>query len=806
MLDAVGSQLVGDSYSAAAFDDVEQAILPIERALREQSTLLVVDNMESILLPPCLETPEALSEEAGRELKAILALCERLLKVGDTRLVFTSREALPAPFDAPRHRRELHRLDREDAVKLVERALNADHATPNPIASPHSHSSHPSHAALDAARESIEALVEAVHGHARTLALLAPELRSRGVEATREALVELMAAMEQQFPGSREHSLFASVELSLRRMSPANRDRARVLGVFHGGVDVDVLRMMMEWEEEDVGALAVELVATGLATPNRYNHLTLNPALCPYLRGRMDVAEREALTARWVEAMSAHAGFLHQQQFQDTELAATLTVLELPNLFAMLDLVHGAGDSEATIDLATFLYHLLQHAGKPRLLERVGQLRDAAAAALGDAWNHARFEAARTRIEQQLGGGRLREAFEGAQQLLQRAQAAGDQAYPGADCDLAMVCFLHARVLRLAGGSEEALRLLDEARYRFEAIEKQRPDRGMARMATLCFEERGGCLLQLGRFDEAVTAYEECIYTAERLGDYREAAVGKAQLGIVRMKQRRHTDALAAFAEARERFTQLNEPSSVALAWHQSGIVYQEAGQAEAADDAYRKALAISVRLGDVEGQARTLMHLGVLYGQDRPEDAPALFRQSADKCLEMHDLMHEGFVRGNLATVLHKLRRLDEARHEIRRAIECKAQFSHAAEPWIDWATLAYIETDAGNPAAAAEAKGKAIACYLAYRRDGGENHDAPGRIALAVTQSLLAGAPAQAASLLQQLAARPDAAWLLPFIRALQTIVAGRRDRSLADAPDLTYDMAAEIHFLIETLEKPR
>ena len=101
MLDAVGSQLVGNNYSAAAFDDVEQAILPIERALREQSTLLVVDNMESILLPPYLETPEALSEEAGRELKAILALCERLLKVGDTRLVFTSREALPAPFDAP---------------------------------------------------------------------------------------------------------------------------------------------------------------------------------------------------------------------------------------------------------------------------------------------------------------------------------------------------------------------------------------------------------------------------------------------------------------------------------------------------------------------------------------------------------------------------------------------------------------------------------------------------------------------------------------------------------------------------------
>ena len=57
--------------------------------------------------------------------------------------------------------------------------------------------------------------------------------------------------------------------------------------------------MMMEWEEADVAALAAELIATGLATLDPYNHLTLNPALCPYLRGGLDAAEREALAARW---------------------------------------------------------------------------------------------------------------------------------------------------------------------------------------------------------------------------------------------------------------------------------------------------------------------------------------------------------------------------------------------------------------------------------------------------------------------------------------------------------------------------
>ncbi len=794
VLDALGRQLVGQDYSVATFDDVEQAILPVERALAEQATLLVVDNMESILLPPWLETPEALSEDASRELEAILKLCARLNAKGDTRLVFTSREALPAPFDAERHRRELRQLDREDAVKLVERVLNAaggDAGAPS-----------------DAAREEIERLVEAVHCHARTLALLAQALRSRGVNATRESLVELMAEMEKRFPGSREQSVFASVELSLQRMSEANRDRARVLGVFHGGVDLDVLRVMMQWEVADVASLAVELVETGLATPNRYNHLTLNPALCPYLRGRMDAAEREALTARWVEAMRAYAGFLAKQQSQNIEVAVTLRVLELPSLFALLDLMQRAGDAEATIGLATSLYSLLQGLGKPRLLERVGQVCDAAAAALGDAWNHALVQAALTRIEQQLADGRLREAFDGTQALLQRARAAGEQAYPNADYDLAVACLLLARVLNEAGGSEQALPLLDEARQRFEAVAQERPGKGAERMASVCFAEQGDCLRDLGRLDVAAAAYEENIHRAEQLADNRQVAVGKGQLGTVRMLQCRYPEALAAYAEARERFTQMDEPGMVAVSWHQTGMVHQVAGQPEAAEDAHRKSLAIKVRLGNVAGQAATLLQLGNLYKDDldRLEEAVAFYRQAADKYVGIRDAASEGRVRNNLANTLCKLRRLDEARQEIRRAIECDAQFGHASEPWKTWSILADIETDAGNPAAAAEAKRKAIACYLAYRRDGGENHFQTGRISLAVTQSLLAHDPAPAESLLQQQAPRFEAAGFGGFIRALQAIVAGSRDRTLADAPDFDCTMAAEILFLIEMLEKPR
>jgi tetratricopeptide (TPR) repeat protein len=798
VLDAIGRQVSG-GYSAAAFDSAERATLEVERLLTERSTLIVVDNMESVLLPPYLETPELLSEDAQRELQAILALCQRLLAQGDTRIVFTSREALPAPFDGERQRRELRQLDREDAVKLIERALNRDAGGDG---------SSVALAAEGAEREAIEQLVDAVHGHARTLTLLAPAIRSRGVAATQASLVELMAEMDRHFPGSRERSVYASVELSLQRLSPAQRERVKVLAVFHGAVDLDVLRAMTQWDEAEVAALAAELVATGVATPDPYNHLSLNPALCPYLRGRVDEAERQALQLSWVGAMVAYTEFLRRQRSVSIDIAVTLTALELSNLFALLDAVQRGGDPEATINLATALHSLLKGIGKPRLVERVGQVRDAAAAALGEGWSHAAFDAQCGRIEQQLASGRLREAFEGAQALLKGAREMGEQAYDGADYDVAGACWLLARVLKRAGAADQALPLLDEAQQRFEAVDRAMPGRSAAGMASVCITERGSCLLYLGRFDEAAAAYEEGIRRDEQRGDERDVAVGKAQLGTVRLQQGRHADALKAYQDARERFTRLREPGSVATSWHQTGIVYQEAGQPGAAEDAYRKSLALLVQLGDVDGQASSLNQLGTLYANQlsRPEEAVAFYRQAADLYVGIGDAAKEGAVRNNLAATLRELgpARLGEARQEIRRAIECTAPFGHAAEPWKTWSILTRIETDAGNSSAAAEAKGKAVSAYLAYRRDGGENHLSHGRLALIVTETFRSNGPDAAAELLQQFAAHPELpANMSRFIEALAAVVAGHRDRSLAGAPELHYSMSAEILLLIETLE---
>jgi tetratricopeptide (TPR) repeat protein len=313
-----------------------------------------------------------------------------------------------------------------------------------------------------------------------------------------------------------------------------------------------------------------------------------------------------------------------------------------------------------------------------------------------------------------------------------------------------MAFWLRGRVLQTGGGAQQALPLLQEAGRRFEAIANANDNKAAEGMVSACLTEQGDCLLALGRYDAAAPAYEESIRRSEQRGDLRKLAVGKGQLGIIRLRQHRYAEALEAYQQARDTFSRRNEPGTVAIAWHQIGRVHQEAGQPEAAEEAYNQTLAIIVRLGDQAGQASTLEGLGILYDVvlQRPEEAVAFYRRAAEIYGELGDTLGEGHQWNNLADTFRKLQRLEEARQAIRRAIDCKAPFGHAADLWTTWGILARIETAAGDCAAAADARQQALGAFLAYRRDGGENQSGSGRLALAVLQSLASGDPAEVAS----------------------------------------------------------
>ncbi len=793
---ALGDQLEA-GFAAAAGREPEKALPMIERALRERPTVVVLDNMESIL-PPSLLTPPfekggpgGISDAFEPELlEGLLGLCRRLQDAGDTRLVFTSREALPEPFD--HHVVRIGRLDRGDAVALVARVLGEEEERPRSGDAGES-------------EDEVERLVDAVDRHARSLVLVAREVASSGVRGATDRLQELMAAMARRHPDDRERSLYASVELSLRRLPEATRRRLPRLGVFQGGGHLGVIAQVLglDYENDEEVELGRQLVGVGLGELLPYGHLRLHPALGPLLLSELGEAEREEARRAWVGAMVSLVGYLDQQSSQDAQLAATLTVLELSNLLGALELLQASAGAEEVVSVATTIERLLQYLGRPRAMAQVVRVREASSEGLGE-WTHGRFLAEDAAVDRLLEAGRFAEAVQAARTMLQRAAAAGEGVY-GASYDLAMAHWKVGRTLRMGGGAEAALAPLAQARERFQKL-GDAGNRSAVGMASAAITERADCLRALGRLDEAAAAYEESIELDEARNDLRDVAVGKGQLGTVRMLQQRYADALSAWNEARKTFEQLGEPGSVAIAWHQIGSVYQEAQQYEAAEHAYQQSLKIKVQRGNREGESNTLDQLGLLYRRmGCAEDSVRFHRQAAEIRIELGDLIKEGRSRGNVANALLQLQRFDEARQEILRKIECDKPYGHAAQPWKTFSILHNLERAVGNASAAARARDDAVAAFLAYRRAGGENHEPGARLAALVAEAVTGGETADAAAQLAEFGASSDLPdWAEALVPVLQRILEGARDPALASTPGLYYTHTVEVQLLLEHLSE--
>lgn len=788
VIDSIGRQLV-PNYSVSLYGEkLEQALQPIERALRDHSTLIVLDNLESILPDSTGQAPPA-----AAPFEELFALCQTLLKADPaTRILFTSREVLPAPFDHAGRHVELGALSREDAIALVSQVMAQEGLTP---------------AAQDpggTAQEIID-LVEAVNSHARALVLLAKEVARRGVRATTENLHQLMAELHRKNPDDRENSLYASVELSLRRLPPEMRKQIKVLGVFHGGAHLMVWDHILDTAEDDtdtVRNLAISLIDVGLAEDMGYAHLCLDPALPPYLLRQMDAAEQERARERWGEGMMELTSFLFQQLFKEAQIASHLTVLELPNILALLSWIHDKASPEQVVVLAQRVERLLANLGLPQALRRATNVRETAAQKLRS-WSHAQFLAESATIDRLLEQGDLQSAYNLAQHLLQCCLTAGEAAYKSATYDLAMAYFLAGRVLKTMGIAEAALQLLARAKRRFQVLVEE-GNTNAAHMVSVAGTESGECLVNLGRLDEAAVVYEENIERQEKLGNKREVATNKGNLGTVRKEQRRYTEALEAYTEARTIFEELNEPGTLATILHQIGMVYERAKQFDQAEQAYRQALAITVQLKDRFAEARTLAELGNLYdAMGRMEEAASFSRQAAEIYLQLQNLSREGSARSNLADTLIKLQRYNEARRELQRAIECKQPYGHAAEPWKTWMILYKLEKAVGNQSTANQVRQQGIEAYLAYRRAGGENQASGGQLTVLIFQAIQQGQRTEAKQGLAEILQEIDKPWTKAMIPKLQVILQGDRDPALAEDPALNYDDAVELMLLLEKLE---
>jgi tetratricopeptide (TPR) repeat protein len=772
IIDSMGQQLL-NNYSVAEYgqDIWDKALQPITRKLNETKTVIVFDNMESIL--PQMQGMMTVDPQIIQDL---YQLSSQLLKIAHTRIIFTTREPLPPPYDKVGQSCHLGRLSTQDAITMVQEAMKAAQLTPKemPDGSPD---------------PDVERLVTSVNCHARSLVLLAPHIHRLGVDQTSNDLNQLMAELHDQYPDDRERSLYASVELSLRRLPEDVRQSVNMLAVFHGGVNERVW-----WSDLSFQKLQTELTRTGLAQPHPHGHMRLHPALSPYLKTQLSSDDITSAQKKWAQGMKSLANFLYKQKGENAQLSVELTLLELPNLMALLDYTRQKKQAEKIVDIAWRIEGLLQFLGRRQILQQVVAVREKAQKGL-KALNHNSFLAAKHQIERLLDKGSLGPAQTAAEDLLKKSLAAGEDAYPGAVYNIGVANFLLGRILQTSGASEPALTYLESARTQFDRL-GQDGNKSAQRMASACLTEQGSCLLNLGRLDESAASYENSIALDEKRGDIRDVAAGKFQLGTVRYVQKQYAEALTAYESAIQSFESLGEAASVAVIWHQMGMVHEDFKNYPAAETAYRKSLGIFVQQNNKDGEAASINMLGNLFDKmGQLEDAVTFYRQAADIRAAQGNMAKEGLVRNNLADTFIKLKRYDDARQEIVRAIKCDKPFGHTAEPWKTYHVLSTIEQAQGNLTAAKDARDKAVALYMAFRRSGGGTYEYGAQLCDMVGEAIQSGERAQAEAALGQYGKGSH-----PLIDALYQILDGVRDVQVVEGLDFRHEV--DVRLLLEQL----
>jgi tetratricopeptide (TPR) repeat protein len=609
VLDTIGRQILPGNWSVAQFQTITDALLPVENALRGETTIIVIDNLESVLPEPGIDN-EAIATEHWR---TFVELFDRLLEAASTtRVVFTTRETLHKPFVTDGCEIELKGLSHADAVSLVSRVMAAEGLAADP--------SDPG-----STPEGIDALIETVGCHARALVLLAPEVARRGILATTDEIAKIARDLEQRYPNNRELSLFASTELSLRRMPEAIREKVGVLGVFRCGAHQIALAEMPGFEKHHIIDMRPELVRVGLAEDMGDLYMKLDPGLLPYLLGQLPAEERHEAEACWLRGTEKFAGFLNLMFFRDSGLVAKLTQLDLPNLLAALENPAMTESPKRLVTFVSRVERVVAGLGFPRPLSRFVQARRAAAITI-DEWCHEVFEHEYLEAERLLFNGNVRAAMEKATKLADKCLAQDAPTYDGADFDGASLQWLLGRVFLENSEAQRAMEPLKTAQRAWLTMAKTGHE-GAKQMAAFATGDIAGCLESMGLLNDAEAAYKSSITILEGLGDRRHVAVAKANLGILRMQQRRYADALKSHFAAKEIFEELAEPSSVATSWHNIGLVFGKVGRFEDAENAYQEALAIEVQNGNKKGEATALLNLGNLYSMlGRNHDA-ASFR-----------------------------------------------------------------------------------------------------------------------------------------------------------------------------------
>ncbi len=637
------------------------ALARLKPALHEHPTLVIADNLESIL-----HGGEAPLEIAARghlwgvlldlaRLRAGVLLTTRTTDFGDGRL---------SPGDRVAHL-ALGGLSPEDAYALATHVL-ADlgiERTRTPYTD-------------------LRDLLAELDHHPLSIQLVLPALHTIPLATIRAEFASLLPRFADDHETGRNSSLLASLDYSLRRLSEAQRGLLPRLALFEGGASEDDLLAITQIPESEWAKLRQALEQAALLTAEHVEGFTVpflhfHPVLAPYLRGQYDAGDA-ALRDRYVQHYYRLAGYLRNEDDQHPQEVRALVQKELPNLRRVLELLLEAGDLEASSVMADRIAYFLASFGllreRDELRRRVGEAVAAKGTQVSGGLTHAEWLREKGLGEDEYYRGKIGAAHTRFTTLLARIEALPEGAPLGrGSYDHCLTLLWLARCLESGGQPAAAEGSLRKALAVIEALIGQEPENKVyLRQRGLLLAGIADLLTDQGKYAQAREVYEEALEIAKRIGDVRQQGVVLGQLGTLALEQRDYEQAQSRYTAALQLFQTLGEPASEATAWHLLGSVAQEQQDWAEAERYYRESLKIKERLGDAAGAAMTCNMLAIVAAEaGRPVEAEGWWKRA----LEMFEQADPGGAEN--ANILNNLARL--LVNEVRAGHAAKARLAEA-------------------------------------------------------------------------------------------------------------------------------
>jgi len=669
----------------------DAALAQLQSALSTRPTLLIADNLESLLSTGDAPLKRAARSELWHILRELATLAAGILLISRDPLVGEDQLA-PGAHLATRLLEDLG-IDRARApyADLRDLLLHLDH-------------------------------------HPLAIQLVLPTLRERALDAIRTEFVTLLPSFTDDHTRGRNRSLLASLDYSLRRLTDTQRAWLPRLALFEGGADEDSLLSITEIPEAEWSDLRLALEQAALLTPEPIVGCPIlffrfHPVLTPYLRSQPGAATADpALRERFARRYVAVAIDLHHHDHQHPQAVRALVSKEVPNLCRALALLLESGDQEQLEEatnlvdrLAFFLTTLGRWCERDALRQQVtATLARGLATEAGEAAPLSATPGALTQAEylhegglgvDELGRGNLRAATVRFRQLLSRIEAlpAGVPRGTGSYQHSLILAQL-ALCLRDSGQLTVAENHLRQALAIMDALFQQQPENPDY------LDQRSGMLTDLatvlrrqGRYSQAREVYLQALKIYQRLNHLPGQATIEGQLGKLALEQRDYSEAQARHLAALSISQDLDNPAMEAVAWHQLGKLALEQEQGPEAERCYRESLALRERLGDAALAAQTCNDLAIVAERTgRPGEAEDWYHRAMEYGEQANPGSPKALYLSNLAALLvsqvqagqAETTRLAEAKHlvELSLAIRETREVSEDTQIWTIFNLLARI------------------------------------------------------------------------------------------------------------------